>query len=135
MQEIKQLLNKYLQGGISSEDFVIKYLALARILRDETLAALSKSPEIDEQLDWLLEKRFKEAISKSEYEEKWTYLTNQLVPVRVKPYSNEEKILSHLFVEADAYRENPEERESKLHIGDTELKAEVQKALEMLNLL
>lgn len=135
MQEIKQLLNKYLQDGISSEDFVIKYLALARILRDETLAALSKSPEIDEQLNWLLEKRFKEAISKSEYEEKWTYLTNQLEPVRVKPYSNEEKILSHLFVEADAYRENPEERESKLHIGDTELKAEVQKALEMLNLL
>lgn len=133
MQEIKQLLREYIIGSNSSEEFVIRYLALARNLRDETLMALDKSPEIKEQLDQLLVKRSKGTISELEYEEKWIYLTNQLEKVRVKPNSKEEKILSHLFVEADAYRENSEDREPGLHIGDTELKAEVQKALAILS--
>ncbi|MCA9887812.1 MAG: hypothetical protein KC546_05545 [Anaerolineae bacterium] len=133
MQEIKHLLHDYIVGGLSSEEFVIRYLALARSLRDETLMALDNFPDIKEKLHRLSLENYKGTISELDYGEKWVYLTDQLGAVRIKPYSDEEKILSHLFVEADAYRENPEDREPGLHIGDTELRAEVQKALELLS--
>lgn len=133
MQEVKQLLREYIVGDVSSEEFVIRYLALVRNLRDETLSALNRSPELKEQLDRLYTEYLKGEISEVAYKEKWRYLTNQLGELRLKPYSHEEKIISHLFVEADAYRENPEFREEGLHIGDTELQAEVQKTLDMLS--
>jgi hypothetical protein len=133
VQEVIQLLREYLAGNLSSEEFVIQYLALARILRDETLAALDKSPKVNQQLERVSMKHHKGKISALEYAEKWKYLTSQLEEVRVKPLSKEDEVLSHLFVEADAYREDPEEREEGLHIGDAELRAEVQKALEMLD--
>ncbi|MAU10070.1 MAG: hypothetical protein CL607_09635 [Anaerolineaceae bacterium] len=135
MQEIKQLLHDYIVGVVSSEEFVIQYLALARTVRDKTWMVLDKSPEVKEQLYQLSVDRFEEKISELEYQQKWEYLTNQLEKVSVKPYSKEEKILSHLFVEADAYKENPEDREAGLHIGETELRTEAQKALDVLNSL
>jgi hypothetical protein len=132
MQEIKQLLENYLAGKVDSENFVIQYLSLARLLRDETQAALDKFPGLSDQLSGLFVKRFEGLISQQEYDEKWHQLTSQLGEIRVKPGSKEDEILSHLFVEADAYREDPESRDEGLHIGNIELKEEVVKALQML---
>lgn len=131
MGEIKQLLENYLAGKIDSENFVIQYLALARQLRDETHEALNKYPELRDQLSQLFVKRFEGLISQQEYGQKWHQLTSKL-DIRVKPASAEEGILSHLFVEADAYREDPEDREEGLHIGNIELREQVIKALQML---
>ncbi|MBA3867564.1 MAG: hypothetical protein H0X30_00265 [Anaerolineae bacterium] len=136
MNEIKRLLNDYLNGLIPSKDFVTQFLALAGRFRDEALDLLSKNPELSTKLEKLFAKHVEGTISESEYQEQWQNLivqTKQGAEISIKPYSLEEEIISHLFVEADAYREDPKDRRKGLNIGDDELRTEVERTLEALN--
>lgn len=132
MEQVKQLLRDYLDGKLTSEEFAIQYLKLARKLRDETRESLNQLPGLRQKLDQLFADRFNQVISESEYENRWHDLTGPLSGVTVKPFSEEDEILSHLFVEADAYRDNPADRQAGLHIGEDELRIQVAKALERL---
>ena len=132
MEEIKQLLRDYLAGNLDSEEFVVQYIDLSRKIWDEQRVGLNKKPRIRDQFDQLVATRDKGAISQRKYLEKWKLLAAQIEEIELKPYSKHDEVISQLRDKADAYREDPAERVVGVHIGDAELKAEVEKALNLL---
>ncbi len=96
MEQVKQLLRDYLDGKLTSEEFAIQYLKLARKLRDETYEALNQIPGLRQEFDQLFADRFNQVISESEYEKRWCDLTESLSGVTVKPFSEEDEIC-HIF--------------------------------------
>ncbi len=133
MEEMRQLLQDYLDGKLPSEQFVLQYIRLAGKFRDEQYEFIAKSPALGEQLRALFRQKIRGEISEENYQAKWHPLIDLLGPVTLKPYSKADEALSHLFVEADAYRENPEHREPGLNIGDEELRAVVEETLKSLD--
>ena len=132
MEKVKQLLLAYLDNEISSEQFVMRFLDVWRKMRDEIYAALEIQPHLKQEYNKLGEKYHAGKISQADYLLKVQELIPSIANCEMKPNSKEDEILSHLMVEADAYREIPEDRQAGLHIGDAELRDEVLKALQQL---
>jgi hypothetical protein len=132
MDEIKQLLRDYLAGMLDSEEFVVQYLSLAQKLWDVQRVGLNRKSRIRDQFDQLVAQRDKGAISQRKYLEKWKLLAAQIEEVELKPYSKEDQTLSHLWNVGNNYREDPKERQAGGYIGDDDLRAEVEKALDQL---
>lgn len=132
MDEMRQLLRDYLDGKLASEDFVMQYIKLADQIRDEVWQAFDKKPWIKEEIRKLAKQLSQGQITSQACFEERERLVSQLEPTRVVPFSREDEVLSHLYVEADAYEEDPQYRVEGLNIGEDELRAEVQKALDVL---
>jgi hypothetical protein len=132
MEKVKQLLQAYLNEELTSEEFVTQFLNLWRKMRDEVYVALEIRPNLKHKYNKLSERYHAGKISQADYLLKLQELIPSIANCEMKPNSKEDEILSHLMVEADAYRENPEDRQAGLHIGDAELKDEALKALQLL---
>ncbi len=136
MEAVLQLLNDYVSGLISVEDFVGDYLQLWREIRDEQWSAINSCPGLKENLNKLGEDRFAGRMSVDEYVEASNRLLEPVTDCRVRPLSRESEIISHLMVEADAYEADPEtRREYPQYIGEEELLVEVKKGLAELKAL
>ena len=132
MDEMRQLLRDYLDGKLASTDFVMRFFKIAQPMRDEVWRLVDKAG-ISEALTELTKQRIPDQISVEAFTEQWYELMSKVEgPSELLPHSKEQEVLSHLFVEADAYEEDPAERVEGLNIGEDELRAEVQKALDVL---
>ena len=132
MKQIIQLMEDYLADQIDAEPFIIQYISLVREIRDMLWDVTEKNPKITNKLEHLLSKRERGKISDERHKTEWDKLVQQLDDIPVYPYSKEEQAMMHLFVEADAYRDDPTERIKNLHIDEDELKTVVRQTLDIL---
>lgn len=132
MEKIKSLLKDFLDGKLKPMDFVDQYLAYARFIRDEQTSFLAGHPLISLALQKLALRYYKHNMPEDEYFEKVDHLLSTF-ELRVPPYSRQEVIISHLFVEADAYRDPDDYPDPPLTIDEKTLRDEVQKGLDELN--
>ena len=83
MDEVILLLKNYLDGKISTTDFIDQYMNMLREFNDEQRQALNKKPEIREALDILFQQRIKGEISPQAYLQEWKKLISQVDKTRV----------------------------------------------------
>jgi hypothetical protein len=129
MEHIITLLGDYVEGKVSSATFVDQYMKAWKELRDEVSERIESIPGLPEQIAELSKRRLDKRISGEDFKRQHQKLVAQIGETRLKPFSEVDAILSHLFVESDAYREDPEDREPGFNIGEDELVAEAKTAL------
>ncbi len=134
MQEIINLLKKFISEAILPDAFVLRYMELWKSIRDEQDEAIQAQPGLHESFQALANDLFLGKITKDAYERQWQKLAKKATGCRVRPGTQLDEILSHLFIEADAYCGEPEFREP-YQISEVELRKETKKALEEMSRL
>lgn len=130
MEKVKYLLQDFLREKIPASVFVVLFLELVRNLKNHTDKIVDEKPELVKQSRDLLHRKAESAIANNEYH-KIRLKLNQEFGGQYIPYSMEQQILDHLWVEADTFYENPLDREV-YQIGETELRNVVRESLDKL---
>ncbi|MBI1279780.1 MAG: hypothetical protein GC179_16755 [Anaerolineaceae bacterium] len=130
MDEVIQLMQLLVDGHIDYDTFAGDYITLGREIRDEQWTALETSG-LKRESDELGRLVLAGLISKEEFGKRNKALWDQVEGERIKGLSRESEIIAHIFVEADAYESDPQQR-TYYQIGEQELLAEVRKALDEL---
>jgi len=126
-----EIMQMFLREAMPPHEFISKFFDLWHEIRDQQDEAIERQGDIRQALRQLDEDILAETISPEEYEQS---AHEQLAKVRgasVRPGSSTDRILSHVFVEADAYEEDPELRDL-YQIDEYTLREVVREALEDL---
>jgi hypothetical protein len=125
LAEVVELLEGFVNGRTDPAAFVASYGLLWRRIRQEQDDALAPSaPTLQQSRSELVASH----ISAEEYARRVEQVYAALPPLPVAPGSSIDVLLSHLFVEADAYEGDPTARES-YQIDDATLREEASKVL------
>jgi hypothetical protein len=130
MDELLELLEYFVLGKLSASDFVKRYSVLWREISDEQRHALNTSPNVKQAYERLWLKRDFRLIDDAQFEREARKLFAQ--SCRITPGSKADRTINHLMIEADAYVADAAER-SSYQLGEAELLAEAQKALDELS--
>jgi hypothetical protein len=131
-EQIVVTMREYLLGTLNPQQFVERYGQLWRAIRDQQIASIEGQEEIGTALQELKAQILAGVISPDEYQLASSELFARVEGVSVAPGSAPDEILSHLFVEANAYEEDPEFRES-YQIDEDALRSAVFEAFESLS--
>lgn len=130
MEDILELLEQFTAGKVSAADFARRYSILWREVSDEQRHALNNTPEVKQAYERLWLQRDFKLINEAQFEGEARKLFAGLC--RVVPGSKPDRVINHLMIEADAYVPDAAER-SPYQLGEAELLAEAQKALDELS--
>lgn len=134
MNEYEQILERmqeFLRGTLNPQQFVERYAELWRAIRDQQIGAIDNQEDVREALQELKAQRIAGAISPDDYFQASSELFASVKNAPVAPGSEPDRILSHVFVEAGAYEEDPEFREP-YQIDEDALRSAVLEALQNL---
>lgn len=132
MQEILKLLQDFLKDSITAAEFADRYMDFWKAFREEQFATINAQPGLAQTIKGLEGDFLAGQISEDAYLSRLQALYDGVPGWRVKPGSEADRILSHLFVESDAYESDPEQR-ATYQIDEVALRSEVKKALEVLS--
>ena len=124
-------MQEFLRGTLNPQHFVERYAELWRAIRDQQIRAIDSQEEVRDALQELKAQVIAGVISPDEYQRASSEQFALVKDVSVAPGSDPDRILSNLFVEADAYEEDPEYRES-YQIDEGALRSAVLEALRCL---
>jgi hypothetical protein len=128
MQKLISLLKHFVSGTIDADEFVRRYMEQWKMIRGEQDEAIRTEPGLFDAFRNLENELFEEVITKAEYQRRWKKLSENVNGCEVLPGTRMDEILSHLFVEADAYCGEAEFRD-RYQIGEAELRVEVKKVV------
>jgi hypothetical protein len=131
LRDIHALLRAFDNSALSAAQLVERYMALWRELVDEQDTAIAAHPAIGDALNDLRQRLSDGAISAAQYADLVRQQYALLDGVRLRPDSPEAQALDQLYVEADAFRDEPE-TQAEPSISADELHASVRRALEVL---
>jgi hypothetical protein len=124
---MKLLLRTFLDGHFEPDEFVDLFFTQASVLRDLVWSIIKTHPTFGP-----ISQAFKERkIGVQEFEAQQSNFLASLDETQ-RTLIDADRPLSHLWVDADAYRSDPDEREPGLHIGDDELRQVVEETLAIL---
>jgi len=129
MEPFLLLLQNFLARNISTEEFVQEYMKLWRSLRDEQYQLADRQiPDFNDRQATIVKEHIAKKTSNDEFGAQFRALFQGVQGYKIPPFSEESKILSHLFVEADAF--NPDSATRRRgDIGEEELRKSVEDAL------
>lgn len=103
LQDAINLLHYYITGQITADVFAEHYVNAWEQIRMEQDQAVTGQPGLPEALEELFETFSTGRIDEAEYNARWGELVNRAQGNSVPIGSQEDLLLSHLFVAADAY--------------------------------
>jgi hypothetical protein len=125
---MKLLLRTFLDGHFEPDEFVDLFFTQARVLRELSWHLVKANPSFEQILKAFTERK----ISSVQFENERAKFVTSFGDAEFIPFSKKEEALDHLWVEVDAYRSDPAERELGLHIGEDELRQVVEETLAIL---
>jgi hypothetical protein len=133
LQDILNVMVAFRDNRLTPAQFVTDYMAHWKALRDEQDRAIARHPTVGPALRSLSEKFQSNVITPEHYWEGVQEQYARLDDVRLRPGSNAAEILDHVFLEADAYREEPD-APGEPYISGDDLHETVRQALHDLNI-
>jgi hypothetical protein len=130
LADIVGLMRAFDENRLSAQDFVEQYSDLWNALAREQDDAIARNPDVARALSELRDKHNFAEITDAAYSERVQQQYALLEGLRLRPGTDRSRTLSHVFVEADAYREDAEA--GGIHATADELHEEVRKGLEAL---
>jgi hypothetical protein len=129
LEQIKTLMRDFLDRKISAGEFEMVFFPTTRVLWNISEQIMDADPIFAP-----IWKAFTgRSMSSEEFESHQKSFIARWAGISHIPLSEKDKALSHLWVEVDAYRADPQDREPGLHIGEEELRQVVQETLMILN--
>jgi hypothetical protein len=131
MKEMIRVIEQYVQGAISADEFVDGYFTLWKDSRDEQYQFRDAHPWVWRKIHILLWLRYHWLMSQEKFENICRNWVDQKGGMRVLIYSRANEVTDHLFVEADAYRPDVQ-GDQGWEIGEDILLREAKAALTIL---
>jgi len=132
MEPFLLLLQNFLARNISPEEFVREYIKLWYRLQDEQDQLADRQiPDLKDREATIIKEHLAKKTSNDEFSDQFRALFQGVQGYTIPPFSKEAQILSHLFVEADAFNPDSATRR-KCDIGEEELRKSVEDAFREL---
>lgn len=131
LREVVDVMTAYRDAQITPDEFIERFSALHYAMMREQDAAIAAHPVVAPKLAELREQLRYDEVTTDGYLEKVRALYDMLPPMKLRPGSREAVILDHVFVEADAYRDEIDEDDDQFITAD-ELREVVRQALDDL---
>ena len=128
LNEVRTLLRDFLDEKISAGEFETAFFPAVRILWDISQELVNADPDFAGVYRTVIEG----SITPEEFAVQCKDFMAGLAGIEYIPFSEKDEALGHLWVEVDAYREDPSEREQGFHIGEDELRQVVRETLAIL---
>jgi hypothetical protein len=133
LSRILDVMRDFAEGRVDADDFVARYGPLWRQLRDNQYSAIDRTPGIAERVSQLRGQLLNGEITDEHFRAAVQQEYARLEGVAPRPGDATDEALGHIFVECDAYDPADPEESGNNHLSQSELRGEVQRALDVLD--